>query len=200
MLWKLLAVLAVPCAALAETPADRWNLADIYPTQAVWQEDVARLESQLAEIANCRGQLGEPARFKACMDLNSDLGKRFRRLATYAFETFAENTAAPAGMELQQKARQLGSRVEEHVSFLRPEILALGPQRVARFLAEDASLAIYRRPLDRVLRNAPHTLDGAGESMVASFGLATGAPESVYTTLSNADIPWPSVKLSSGKV
>jgi oligoendopeptidase F len=201
MLRKLLVALSMPCAALAETPADRWNLADIYATEAAWQEDARRLEGQFEEMKTCRGQLGESsARFKACMDLNTDLYKRFRRLSTYASETFAENTAAPAGMELRQKARLLGSRTEESVAFVRPEILALGSDRVARLLAGDAALAIYRRPLDVVLRNAPHTLDDAGESMAATFGLATSAPESVYTTLSNADMLWPSVKLSNGQV
>jgi hypothetical protein len=201
MLRKLLVALSMPCAVLAQTPADRWNLADVYATEAAWQEDTRRLEGQFDEMKTCRGQLGEsPARFKACMDLNTDLYKRFRRLSTYASETFAENTAAPAGMELRQKARLLGSRTEESVAFVRPEILALGPDRVARLLAGDAALAIYRRPLDVVLRNAPHTLDDAGESMAATFGLATSAPESVYTTLSNADMLWPSVKLSNGQV
>ena len=201
MLRKLLFVLSIPCAALAETPADRWNLADIYASEAAWQDDAKRLLGQVEEVRSCRGQLGESAaRFKACLDLNTDLGKRFRRLATYAHERFAENTAAPTGMDLRQKARLLGARVEEGVSFVRPEILALGPQRVATLVAEDASLAIYRRPLDLILRNAPHTLDGAGESMIATFGLATGAPESVYTMLSNADMLWPSVRLSNGKI
>jgi oligoendopeptidase F len=201
-MWRsVLSALAIPCASLAQTPADRWNLADLYATEAAWHEDAARLEGQLAEFGSCRGQLGQSAaRFKACLDLNADLGKRFRKLSTYASETFAENTAAPSGMQLRQKARLLGSRVEEQAAFVRPEILGLGSERVARLLSEDASLAVYRRPLDLILRNAPHTLDGAGENMVASFGLATSAPESVYTTLSNADIPWPSVKLSSGKV
>src|SRR5262249_20370577 len=152
MLRKLLVALSLPCAALAETPADRWNLADIYPTEAAWLEDARRLEGQFEEMKTCRGQLGESvARFKRCMDLNTAVYKRFRRLSTYASETFAENTAAPAGMELRQKARLLGSRTEESVAFVRPEILALGRDRVARLLAGDASLAIYRRPLDVIL-------------------------------------------------
>jgi oligoendopeptidase F len=201
MFRKLLIVLAAPCAVLAETPADRWNLADIYATEAAWQEDAKKLQSQLEEMKGCRGQLGQSvARFKACMDLNTDLYKRYRRLSTYASERFAENTGAPLGMELSQKARLIGSQAEESVAFVRPEILALGPDPIARLVAGDASLAIYRRPLDVILRNAPHTLDDAGESMAATFGLATGAPESVYTTLSNADMPWPSIKLSDGKL
>ncbi|HEV8096441.1 MAG TPA: oligoendopeptidase F, partial [Burkholderiales bacterium] len=102
-MWRsVLSALVIPCAALAQTPADRWNLADLYATEAAWHEDAARLERQLAEFGSCRGQLGQSAaRFKACLDLNADLGKRFRKLSTYASETFAENTAAPSGMELR---------------------------------------------------------------------------------------------------
>jgi oligoendopeptidase F len=48
------------------------------------------------------------------------------------------------------------------------------------------------------LRAAPHTLDANGESIVAQFGLATDAASSVYDILSNADMPWPTVKLSDG--
>ena len=149
MLRKLLLVLSIPCAALAETPADRWNLADIYASEAAWQEDAKRLESQIEEVKGCRGQLGESvARFRVCLDLNTDLGKRFRRLATYASETFAENTAAPSGMELRQKARLLGSRLEEGVSFVRPEILALGQEQVGKLVAGDAAASLANRSGD----------------------------------------------------
>ena len=83
MLRRLLLALSIPCAALAETPADRWNLADIYATEAAWQEDAKRLDGQLEEMKGCRGQLGESiARFKACLDLNTDLGKRLDRKST----------------------------------------------------------------------------------------------------------------------
>ena len=48
------------------------------------------------------------------------------------------------------------------------------------------------------MRAAPHTLDAKGEEIVAQFGLATNAGGDVYTMLSNADLPWPTVKLSDG--
>jgi oligoendopeptidase F len=51
-----------------------------------------------------------------------------------------------------------------------------------------------RTPLDLILRKAPHQPDGAGESMVATFGMATERAESVYyDACRNADMPWPSV-------
>lgn len=201
MLRMLPILLALPLAAQAETPADRWNLAAIYASDRAWHEDAARLGEQLERIGECRGKLGKSlVRFKACLEFSADLQKRLRRLATYASERFAEDTGAPAGMELRQKAQLLASRLDEQTAFFRPEILTLGASRVAAFLAEDPSLAIYRRPLDVILRQAPHTLDDAGEALIASFGLIAEAPDAVYTTLANADLPWPSVRLASGAV
>ena len=46
---------------------------------------------------------------------------------------------------------------------------------------------------------APHTLDKEGEELVAAFGLIDDTPGSVYGILSDADLPWPTIKLSSGE-
>ena len=49
------------------------------------------------------------------------------------------------------------------------------------------------------MRAAPHTLDGPGEAIVASFQLSAGAASNTYQVFANADFPWPTVKLSDGK-
>jgi oligoendopeptidase F len=70
---------------------------------------------------------------------------------------------------------------------------------IERFLAQDASLKIYRHPLDEILRLAAHTLTGEGEALMAQVGLMTGAGGEAYSILTNADIPWPTIKLSTGE-
>jgi oligoendopeptidase F len=187
-------------AAAADRPEDRWNLSDLYPSVAAWNADVTTLESQLKEYGDCRSHLGDSAkRFKSCLDLGSDIRKRYSRLAVYAYEQSAEDTGVSAYLELKQRAQVLGNRVSEAASFVRPEVLTIGADKAGRFLTEDPSLKIYRHPLDDILRTAPHTLDAQGEGLIASFGLATGAANSVYTIMANADLPWPTVTLSGGK-
>jgi oligoendopeptidase F len=127
------------------------------------------------------------------------MDKRLARLAVYAYESYSADTGSAANIELRQKVELLDSKVNEASAFVNPEVLRLGGDRVARFIAEDKALAIYRHPLDRILRAAPHTLDDQGEAIIAQFGLAQGAGESAYSILTNADIPWPTVKLSTGE-
>jgi oligoendopeptidase F len=186
--------------ALAETPGDRWNLADLYPSVDAWNAEAAKLEAQMKDLAACKGHLGDNiARFKKCLDLQADMYKRFTRMNVYSSEQLSEDTASANYLELSQKTAVLGSKLSETNSFVNPEILRVGKQKISRFLAQDASLKIYRHPLDEILRLAPHTLDGEGETLVAQFGLMTGAGRDAYTILTNADIPWPTIKLSTGE-
>jgi len=191
--------LAATAPLAAERPQDRWNLADLYPSTQAFDDDAARLESQFPQMAACKGQLGESARrLRECFDLQSDVIKRFFRLAVYANELLSEDTGNAASLALRQKVSVLGSRLAESTSFVRPEVLAVGAARLDGFFREEPGLAIYRHPVNDILRAAPHTLDTAGESIVASFALAARQSGSIYSILSNADMPWPTVRLADG--
>jgi oligoendopeptidase F len=186
--------------ASAEALADTWNLADLYPSVEAWNADADKLANQMAELAKCKGRLGDnAAMFKQCLGSWVDMDKRLGRMSVYAYESFSADTGSAANIELRQKVELLDSKVNEASAFVNPEILRLGSDRVARLLAEDKELAIYRHPLDKILRAAPHTLDDQGEAIIAQFGLAQGAGESAYSILTDADIPWPTVKLSTGE-
>ena len=182
-----------------DTTAQRWNLADMYTTQASWDADAKRLDQQFKELSGCTGQLGQSAqRFKACLDLNADVLKRYYRLGGYASQKNDEDTGATAGLDLRQRADVLGNRLEEAASFLSPEILKLGKTKVDGYLSQDKTLGVYRQMLTDILRGANHTLSKEGEELIANFSQATSAASAVYSTLSNADMPWPKVKLSDG--
>jgi len=198
--FSLLAAAAFAVPVLAETTADRWNLGDMYPTTAAWNSDADKLDAQFKEFAACKGHLGDSAaRFRQCLDLQADMTKRYYRMAAYASEQSAEDTGNPAFQELDQKADIMGSRLSEATAFVDPEVLHVGKEKIGQFLKEDPKLAIYRFPLEETLRLAPHTLSDEGEAIVAKFGLMDNAGGSAYTILTNADIPWPKVRLSTGE-
>jgi oligoendopeptidase F len=191
---------AVLAPAYGETTADRWNLSEIYPSVAAWDADASKVDTQLKDLAGCKGHMGESAaRFKQCLELRTDLTKTYFRLTAFAGEQAAEDTSNAAYMELDQKSDLLGNRVTEAGAFVDPEILHIGKDHIAQFVKQDNSLSIYRFPLAQTLRNAPHTLDDEGEALIAKFGMMDNAGGSAYTILTNADIPWPRIKLSTGE-
>ncbi len=195
----LLTAAALPAIA-AEAAPDRWNLKDLYASQGDWDQDAVTLAQQLKTLSSCAGHLAQSGkRFKSCLDLNADLLKRYYRLAGYASQSHDEDTGLAAGMDLQQRAVVLGNRVEETTSFLSPEILKIGRNKVNLLRKADKSMAIYTHWLDDILRTAPHTLDKSGEELIANFSAATGAANAIYSTLADADMPWPKITLSDGQ-
>jgi oligoendopeptidase F len=182
-----------------DTTAQRWNLADMYASQDAWDADAKRLEQQFKDLSACSTTLAKNAkRLQTCLDLYADVLKRYYRLAGYAAQKNDEDTGAPAGLDLRQRADVLGNRLEETASFLSPEVLAMGQPKLMAFQKQNTGLGIYRQMLTDIARGGSHTLNKEGEALVANFSQATGAASAVYSTLSNADMPWPKVKLSDG--
>ena len=195
-----LALTAGAARAADESSTDRWNLADLYPDMATWEADATRLEAQLQAMGRCKGRLGaSAARFKQCLDLQADINKRFARLAVYSGQLLAGDTGVASSLALTQKTEVLGARLSEAFSFVDPEVLRMGRPKVQRFIAQQRGLAIYRHPLDQILHAAPHTLSDAGEALIAQFALMNSAGGNTYQILANADLPWPTLKLSSGQ-
>src|SRR5438128_3359120 len=183
----LISLAAGSAFAATERPEDRWNLADMYPSVKAWQEDGAKLESQLKAFAGCHGKLGESARrLKSCLDAFVDFTKRYALLETYASQLLAEDTGSHENLELADKARALGAQREEAISFLKPEVLRLGKAKVEGLLKEDQSLGVYRHYVDDIVRMKAHTLDTKGEGIGASFELSEAAAGSAYRRRSHA--------------
>ena len=186
-------------SAVAETDADRWNLADLYADTGAWSADARTLEAQLAAFASCKGHLADDAAaLKRCLDEASDMRKRLGRMYVYASEMHNSDTGDATNIELQQKAQLLFNRMRETAAFVEPEILRAGPDRIRALLQQEPGLAIYRQPVEEILNRAPHTLDEKGEGLLAAFGFASRAGASAYGILTNADMPWPTIRLSDG--
>jgi oligoendopeptidase F len=195
----IFAAFSTVAGAAEERPQDRWNLADLYATPEAWNEAYGQLEADVPKMAACKGQLSQSARrLRECLALQSDLTRRYFRLGVYANELQAEDTGKPESLALRQRVQVLGTKFTEATSFVRPEILAAGGARIAAFQKEEPGLAPYRMTLDNILRAAPHTLDAQGEAILATFQLAARQSGAVYGILSNADMPWPKVRLADG--
>ena len=199
----LLVALSVPAAAAerAQVP-DRykWNLADLYPSEAAWtvaRDDIAR---RIPGLAAHKGHLGDsPRALTDLLDAMFAIDLDLSRLWVYAAALADEDTRAARPLEMRQSAEQLGVDFYAATSWVRPELLSIEPAKVRAFLAQEPRLSPYRFYVEDVLRWKPHTLSSGEERVVAEAGNLTGAGNSAYGILSNADLPYPSVKLSTGE-
>lgn len=178
-----------------------WNLADLYPTEAAWVADRDQLKARLPALQKFKGHLGDSpeALFKA-FDAIWSARLTLDRLSIYADSLADQDTRAGRAQELKQLAEQLGVELASAVSWLNPELLAVGEVKLKAFQAKEPRLKPWAFYLADVLRKRPHTLSAAEEQLVAEAESLTNTGQTTYGILSNADLPYPTVKLSTGEV
>jgi len=203
----LLACLAAaPATATAgersEVPeAMTWNLRDLFPSDEAWLKARDEARARIPEMAAHRGHLGDSAgALKKGLDAMFGQSLALERLVVYASTRSDEDTRADQPRAMRQEVMQLATEATAAFSFVRPEILALGAEKVRAFQAADKGLAPYRQYLDDVLRWKPHTLSTGEEKVAAEASALAMSGGSIYGILKDADLPWPTVKLSTGEV
>ena len=196
----LLAPLAVAKERSQVDPKYKWNLTDLYPSTDAWQAAKRDLQGRLPVLESHRGHLGAAAdSLLRAIDDMMNFSRDYSRLATYASQLSDEDTREATPREMNDEAEQLGVAFGSAVSWMDPEILALGKDRIDAFVKAQPKLGGYRVYLDNVLRFAPHTLSTDGERIVAEAGRMYGAGGSLRSVFDNAEQPWPTVTLPDGK-
>ena len=178
----------------------KWNLADLYPSEAAWTKARQDLSRRLPELAKYRGHLGESAQsLLAALQAMFELDRDLSRLVVYANSVSDEDVRAPRPREMKQSAEELATAFSSACSWVRPEILALDPARVRRFVTREKRLEPYRVYVEETLRRKPHTLGAGEERVAAEAGEIQRAGGEVHGVLTNADLPYPTIKLSTGE-
>lgn len=188
-------------AQSAVTPPTVWDLTDLYPSDTAWSAERDAVEKALPGLQAFKGKLGESAAtLKAASTAISDLNKRAARLNVYAGLKADENLQVAANQERRQLSTALNGKLAEATAWVSPEILTIGSARINSLLAADPGLARFRFGLLDTLRQAPHTLDPAGEALLAANAQVQSGPNDIRSQLFLSDIPWPEITLASGKV
>ena len=191
---------AVAADRSAIADKDKWNLDDLYPSRAAWNEAREQFAKRIGDLAPFKGHLGDSAQtLLKALQTQEDMTKELYRLYVYAGMTYDLDTRVSDSMAMRQSMAKLGNDYSAAASFVEPEILSLDEAKVASFYASEPGLAVFKPYLDDILRMKAHTLSPEEERIVAQTGSLSGAPGSIYGVFTSADMPYPEVTLSTGE-
>jgi oligoendopeptidase F len=187
--------------AVAAGDEQRWNLGDLYATPAAWDSAYADLRTRIDALESLRGTLGKSAAaLRDALVAISDAQRTLRRLYVYAGLNSDEDLREPRAQERKQQAQALWARLAEKTAWVAPEILIIGADKVNADISADPVLkARFDLFLNDTLRNAGHTLTPEGEALLAASGQILEQPRNIFAQLADAELPRPTVKLSTGK-
>jgi len=194
---------ALPVLALerADVPARyQWDLTALYADEAAWVADKQELLRLLPALGTRQGKLGaSAASLLEAMTAWEAASLRADRLYSYAAQLYDQDTRVARNMQMQQEMSQVYNQFQSVTSFMRPEILAIGRERIDAYLAAEPRLRQYGMYFDNILRAAPHTLSPAEEKVLARMGALGDTGGTIQSVFRSADMPFPEITLAAGE-
>ncbi len=177
-----------------------WDLSVLYADAEAWEKDFARLEDKAKAFYAYKGRLAEsPAVLKAAIEASDELDRFGEKLYIYAHLLADENTSVGKNRARFDRICAKFSALSEMESWFDPEIMAIPDERMNELL-NAPELAFYRRSLEELLREKPHTLSEAEERLLGTLGDVLGSSDEIFSTLNDTDMEYGKVRDSKGEL
>ncbi len=173
-----------------DVPADQtWDLSAIFKSVAEWQASLDEVLNRLPEIEAYRGRLVEgPATAVAYFETYETLARIAGKVFSYAMlESSADSNDQNAAARRDQ-AISMYARLDAASSFDDPEFIALGFDRLREWMQTHAGFKKYAHYFERLENQREFVKAGDVEQAIALAQDPLGAPRSIYSSLTNADM------------
>ncbi|MBR0087690.1 MAG: oligoendopeptidase F, partial [Lachnospiraceae bacterium] len=186
----------------AEVPEPyTWNLKDIFESDEACLQALEELKGYPEKIEAFRGKLGESKEtLLAFYQLSDELEVKLSKMSGYTSMKSDEDTANAVYLDLKGKAMTVFVQIMSSAAFSDSEIMAIPEETLQDWFAACPELTTYKRPIEKIRKQAEHILPPAEEALLASVRELSEASENIAGMLRNADMKWGDVTDSEGNV
>ena len=178
---------------------DRWATEDLYASDELWEQELARMVEQGKVMAGYAGTLGSSAAtLLDYMKKLEDIQVLSAQLANYAQRKGDEDTRVATYQAMVSKFGSAFVELNTSTSFEIPELLAIPDETLEQYYAQEPELERFRRFIGDQRRLKAHTLSPAEEKLMAAVGNVTRLPGDAFGMLQNADMTYPDAVDSEG--
>lgn len=177
-----------------------WRVKDLYPDAGAWEADKKRLLEMIGQIdVLAKDWTTTPHKMFQLLDHVDKVEIKEYRLYVYTTLQVDTDMGNSRLQAMKGDINTIDVDLEGKLTFIDPDILALGEEKIKRYLEEEPKLDIYRFKFETVLREKPYILPSDKEEIVARTGLFSTAAKKAAGLLNDLDIPAPRLTLSDGE-
>ena len=182
-----------------------WNVEALYPSWGEWEGELSLWgrEGQTPhwpELTPFRETWKErPENLKDLIALCLDIDRQLSKLYTYAHLRHDEDVAEETAKQAYARIVSLLYAFRQETAWMEPELLQL-PEDVLKSLLSSEALSEYAFYLEKIVRLKAHTLSAEQEELLAMSGKALETASQAFGALNNADLKFPPVEDSQGKM
>ena len=177
----------------------KWDLTHIYESDEKWEEDFKWVEKNINRYKEFEGKLSKDCNLLlSCLKFDDSIGIVIDRLHLYASLSKDSDMKVQIYQSMDERMRNLISKVSSAGSFLRPEILSIPNDELLKCIELSAELKVYEHLIKDIIRTKEHTLSKEEEIILALSGETSQIPYNTFSIFTNADIKFPVIKDEEG--
>ena len=177
----------------------KWDIDNMYKTPESIKEDIKKIDMFISELKSYKGKLADSKEnlYKVLSD-SENASRILQNLYVYTHMKQHEDTRKNENQANATKTEMLSTELAMATSYMVPEIIAMDENKLQEYL-KDNKLSFYKKYIDEILREKPHTLTEKEEEILAAASDLSGVAENVYEMFSFADLKFPEIKREDGE-
>ena len=185
----------------SEVPIEyTWDVESIFATVAAWETAVTQLDTLIAQISQYKGRLHEgPTILANCLAQAEKLQIHARKIFTYAGLNYNADSSNSELAARNDQARGVFARTFAAMSFIQPELLAVGLDTIKEWLTQEERLVHYAHFLDQLEKQQAHVRSAEVEQILSMSRDAFGTANATHGILANTDMPFTPAQDSDGQ-
>ncbi len=178
----------------------KWNAESVFPTPAGWDAEAAAVAAVINDVRGFQGRLSEgPAVVADALAAMQDIMRRMFVLYTYAGMTYAVDTTDPEAAKRAGRATSLYGTAAAAISFIDPELLALGEETLRRWVAEEPKLGYLAHYVDNLFRRQAHVRSAEVEELLGLVADPVANLSQTHSLMIDADFKYPPARGVDGQ-
>ena len=176
----------------------KWTIDEMYPSESDLNKDIEKVKAFVDELSAYKGKLAESKEnLYNALHTSEEAGRILEKLYVYTHMKSHEDTRINENQGKATKIDMLSTELSMATSYMIPEIINIDESKLDEYL-QDEKLSFYKKYIDEILREKPHTLSEKEEEILAAAADLTALPENVYDMISYADINFPEIEDEDG--
>ena len=176
-----------------------WDAESVFPSDEAWEEEVQQILKDIRAVKQCQGRLAEgPSVLVEALETAHQLIARAQKAVMYAGFSNAVDTTNQHAAGMRSKGQGMYGQVLSSASFLQPEILAIGKEKLEEWMGQNEKLALYRHSFDDLFRKQAHVRSAEVEELLGLVSDPLQAASNSTSLLTNADFKFKPARDSQG--
>ena len=176
-----------------------WDLSVFYKSLEAWTKDLETLEPLIETLASYQGKLHDFDAFLSFYQHEQKTTHVLYRLYAFIHLNSDLNLKDQEKSAKNQQMQLLLAKLSQKTSFVSPELILIGKEKIMSFCDKNDFLNTYRFQFEKLFHQQKHVLDGDQEKILANFQPTRSIPTSLYQAIAIVDAVDEEVTLSDGK-